>query len=168
MRGWGQVYLWLKKNEGWVVFFDQNKNILPKFYLFKNGAFKVSLSFNALNLAFGRNYIVILLWRYFRQIQTRTNRLISELGDDFEICLDWIWSYRVFPLEYGNALRSFGLEQLIDIIPPCDKAHYEAYHGAYDHRFRHTDVQIKRIMKFQLKIIDFINNNAELVKKYKH
>ena len=29
--------------------------------LFKNGAFKVSLSFNALNLAFGRNYIVILL-----------------------------------------------------------------------------------------------------------
>ena len=114
-----------------TIFMCKNKNILPKFYLFKNGAFKVSLSFNALNLAFGRNCIVILLWRYFRQIQTRTNRLISELGDDFEICLDWIWSYRVFPLEYGNALRSFGLEQLIDIIPPCDKAHYEAYLGVW-------------------------------------
>ena len=65
-------------------------------------------------------------------------------------------------------LRSFGLERLTLIVPPCDKACYDAYRGDFIHRFRLTNVRVRRIIKFQLQIVDFIANHAELIHKYKN
>ena len=65
-------------------------------------------------------------------------------------------------------LRSFGLKRLTFIVPPCDKACYDAYRSDSIHRFRFTDVRVKRIITFQLQIVNFIANHAELIHKYKN
>ena len=75
---------------------------------------------------------------------------------------------KVFPNDYGRILRSFGLEKLTNIMPPCNKACYEAYIGDYVHHFRLTNSRIQRIIKFQLQKIDFITNHADLIDKYKY
>ena len=66
---------------------------------------------------------------------------------------------------YRRILRLFGLEKLIYIMPPCDKACYEAYIGDYVHL---STFRIRKIIKFQLKIIDFISDHADLIDQYKY
>ena len=63
-------------------------------------------------------------------------------------------------------LRSFGLERLTFIVAPCDKACYDAYRSDSINRFRFTDVRVRRT--FQLQIVTFIANNAELIHTYKN
>ena len=91
--------------------------------------------------------------RNFNEIDLR--RVIAQEQENFDLCLDLIWSLQKFK-EYRKHMITSGLKILANVKPPCSKECYNAF--VFENKWlgfgRFTTTRRRRIILFQAKILD--------------
>ena len=85
------------------------------------------------------------------------NKAVLENKENFDLCLDFIWSSALFP-EYSRLLRYFGIGELIKVRPPCSKRYYDSYvnNNQCCDTGRLANIRRNRIIRFQIEILKIV------------